>query len=122
MTDDTLRDELIGAIDEMTADQQRQLLKQLQQQRAVDQRQYERKPYCIDIEYKANGEEYQDFLKDISIGGARIETIEDRDDLCVGQEIYLRIPNSEHQKYVRVRAKVVRISENEIGVRFVHKE
>ena len=106
----------------MTVDQQQLLLRQLQRQRAVDQRQHERKPYCIDIEYKANGEEYQDFLKDISIGGARIETIEDRDDLSVGQEIYLRIPNSEHQKYVRVKAKVVRITENEIGVRFIHKK
>ena len=121
MTDNALRDELIAAIDELTLDQQRLLLKQLQQQRGVDQRQYERKPYCIDIEYKANGEAYQDFLKDISIGGARIETTEDREDLCVGQEIYLRIPNYEHQKYVRVKAEVVRITDNEIGVRFIHK-
>ena len=80
MTDNELKDELIAAIDELTLDQQRFLLKQLRQQRGFDQRQYERKPYCIDIEYKANGEEYQDFLKDISVGGARIETTEDRDE------------------------------------------
>lgn len=113
-----LREQLIAAIDAMSADEQRILLQKLGEQPPRERRRHPRKPYFTDVKYAGGSHIYQDLVKNISLGGVLIETRRPRADLSIGQEITLSVPFSRHKNYMRIIGEIVRISPHEIGIKF----
>lgn len=79
-----------------------------------DLRKHERFECLVAIDYDISDWTYQCFLRDISLGGAYIET---EQTIEVGQQIYLTL-NSPEKRQCAIKANVVRKDEKGIGVRF----
>lgn len=114
-----LRQRIDNIIDELSTEEQRALLAYLEFKDSDDRRQFKRRPYIVDIEYQTGGEEYQDVTRDISAGGLSIDTRERRRNFSIGQDLLVTIPDSHYNKQYTVRALIVRISDQEIGIKFV---
>ena len=119
MDESELRQRIDSFIDQMPLDGQRALLLLLETKFNADRREHQRKPYVVDIEYRSEGEDYQDITRDISAGGLSIDTRDNRRNFRIGQELLVTIPDSQYSKQYTVRALVVRISDQEIGIKFM---
>ena len=105
----------------MPEDEQISLLKALEAKKNI-RRNSPRKKYSMDITYcTEDGCEHQGYLKDLSASGVFIEidefdeTIED---LIPGRKIFMRIPYPSHNKYVKKKGTIMRISSDGIGIKF----
>ena len=104
----------------MTEDEQIFLLESLEARKNT-RRDSPRKKYAMDINYSAEGSEYQGYLKNLSVSGVFIEIDEFDDsieDLTIGQKIFMTIPYADHNKYVKVKGTIVTISIEGVGVKF----
>ncbi len=79
-----------------------------------DLRKHERFECLVAIDYDISDLTYQCFLRDISLGGAYIET---EQAIEVGQQIILTL-NSPEQKQSTIKARVARKDKKGIGVKF----
>ena len=80
-----------------------------------------RATYPIDVNYSTEDNEFRDFIQDISVSGVFIKTNklrESTESLSVGQEVSMKIPYSEHQKNLKIKGKIVRMTPEGIGVEF----
>ncbi|MGB5985161.1 MAG: PilZ domain-containing protein [Desulfobacterales bacterium] len=119
MDDSDVRQRIDSLIDQLSFEDQRDLLHHLEAKLASERREHTRKVYVVDIEYRTEGEEYRDITRDISAGGLSIDTREDRRNFRIGQELLVTIPDSQYSKQYTVRARIVRISDQEIGIKFI---
>lgn len=117
-SEQSLREQLIALIDEMSADEQHILLQKLAERPPEERRKHPRKPYFTDVKYAGGSRSYQDFIKNISLGGLLIETRRPRENLSIGQEVTLSVPFARHKNYMRIIGEIVRISSHEIGIKF----
>ena len=113
-----LTDQIIKLVKNMSLDDRRSLLRELKERQGKEKRSDLRRSYPMDVNYVSEGNVYQDFIQDISPGGVFIETEEP---FTIGQEISMAIPSSNHQKYIKIKGKVVRITPQGIGVEFQKK-
>ena len=81
-----------------------------------ERRAFIRKKCAIPVSYATYDRVYSNTIKNISQKGVFIETKEPFD---VGQEILLNFTPSRNADPIKVRGKVVRITEEGIGVKFV---
>lgn len=87
--------------------------------RAADWEQEERRvnpriPCFLLVDYATQGRAYRDFVKNISIGGAFIESLK----LPTGPEITLVLSCFEGQKPLKIAGQVAWVAPEGIGVKF----
>ena len=106
---------LIELIKNMPEDEQRALLKDLEEKPFEGRRKHARKPFLMAVDYSTQDHVYKDFIQDISTGGVFIQT---HMPFSVGQEVSLTFPLPNYQKHIKIVGEVVRSSPQGVGVKF----
>lgn len=104
---------LLRLIEKMPEMSQEELYKELLQ-RPV-KRKHIRRESNKEIGYCVDGNEYISLMKDMSFGGAFLETDEK---FTVGQIIQLELPMVNSAKVIKTTATIVRVAKNGIGIEF----
>jgi Tfp pilus assembly protein PilZ len=99
----------------MSAEEQQNLLYQLEKGRPKEKRQSPRKNVSVPVEYATPQGTYQDFIKNVSAGGVFIET---KEALEVGHEIVMVFPLFSFEDPVKVNGKIAWKGPQGIGVKF----
>ena len=115
------KNRLFELINSMSDEEQRKLLRELEQRQSKDKRRHDRKPYSMSVDYVTYGNTKRGLIKDISVGGVLFETSEIEESFSVGEEILLTIPYPDEKRYVKIRGQVVRIEPKRIAVKFERK-
>ena len=102
-------------IEQMSEDEKRKLLTQLQQKAFTEKRRYPRRPFLMPLAYAAEGKSHRDSAQNISVGGMYITTEED---LAINQKITMIIPLFSFEDPVKITGKIVWRDANGIGVQF----
>jgi uncharacterized protein (TIGR02266 family) len=106
---------LIELIKNMPEDEQRALLKDLEEKPFEGRRKHARKSFLMAVDYSTQDHVYKDFIQDISTGGVFIQT---HMPFSVGQEVSLTFPLPNYQKHIKIVGEVVRSSPQGVGVKF----
>ena len=106
---------LIELIKKMPEEEQRALLKELEERLFEGKREHERKPFLMAVDYSTQDHVYKDFIQNISAGGVFIQT---HMPFSVGQEVSLTFPLPNYQKHIKIIGEVVRSSPQGVGVKF----
>ena len=108
-------EQIIKLVKRMSPANQQDLLLELGQRISQNKRGHNRKSYFMVVDYAAHDRTYMDFIKDISESGVFIHT---HTPFKIGQEISLTFPLPDHRRHIKVTGKIVRTSEEGIGVEF----
>jgi len=111
------KDRLFELINDMSDEEQQNLIKELEERQSRDKRRYERKPYSMAVDYVAQDHSSKGLIKDISIGGVLLETSEIGGLFSIGEEIVLTIEYPDQEKHIKIRGEVVRIEPQRIGIK-----
>jgi Tfp pilus assembly protein PilZ len=106
---------LFRLLNDMSDEEMRQLLKELEERQYKKQRKYSRKGFLTIIEYNVDNRYYKDFIQDISGSGVFIKTSQT---FSVGQTILMTFMSPDKQKPFRINGEIIRIHEDGIGVKF----
>jgi uncharacterized protein (TIGR02266 family) len=106
---------LIELIKDIPEEDQRTLLKELEEKYNKGRRRQERKPFFMVVDYSTKDRVYKDYIQNISAGGVFIET---QMPFSVGQEVSLSFPLPNYLKYIKILGEVVRTCPQGIGLRF----
>lgn len=106
---------LFEIIKSLSEDEQKSLLRELEEKLSRGKRKHERKPFFMVIDYSTKDRVYKDYIQNISAGGVFIET---QMPFAEGQELSLSFPLPNYQKYIKISGEIVRTSSHGIGVRF----
>jgi Tfp pilus assembly protein PilZ len=106
---------LYELIKNMSKEEQRALLGELEERLFKKIRKHERKSFLSTLDYSTESGSYRDFVKDISVEGVFIET---RIPFSVGEGISMTFLLPEHEKKIKIHGEIVRIDEQGIGVQF----
>jgi hypothetical protein len=106
---------LFDLIKSLSEDEQRRLLREPEERLNRGNREYERNPFFIVIDYSTADRVYKDYIQNISPEGAFIEP---RMPFGDGQELSLGFPLPDYQKYIKISGEIVRTSSYGIRVRF----
>ena len=106
---------LFDFISNMSIHDQRALLKELEERRREDRREFARKPYRKEVVFATDHRAYSEFIRDISASGLFIETTSP---LEVGQEIKLVLSLPNRERPIKIAGEIVRVTEKGIGVKF----
>jgi hypothetical protein len=106
---------LLEMFDRMTEEQQLIYLRHLEKLQTNWQRSHARRRCQIDVDYDTRDGSFRNTIKDISIGGAFIET---QEAFVIGQEIDLYLASPINQVSCMVTATVARRDKNGIGIKF----
>jgi len=108
-------DRLIEIISDMSLEEQKELLDDLEGRETKKIRKHSRQERLITVNYAVKGRAYQNFIQNISTEGAFIET---RAPLTVGDRILLTISYSKEQRPFKIEAEVARIDPEGVGLKF----
>jgi len=106
---------LFRLLNDMSDEEMRQLLKELEERQYKKQRKYSRKGFLTIIEYNVDNRYYKDFIQDISGSGVFIKTSQT---FSVGQTILMTFMSPDKQKPFRINGEIIRIHEDGLGVKF----
>lgn len=106
---------LIDMINEMSLEQQLELLNQLDRKQYQKGRSDQRHSRQINVDYKIGNTVYHGYIHDISAASVFIET---ENSHRVGEKIVLRFSLLENKKSIKVSGHVVRIEEDGFAVDF----
>ena len=106
---------LIDMINEMSLEQQLELLNQLDRKQYQKGRSDQRHSRQIKVDYKIGNTVYHGYIHDISAAGVFIETKKLH---RVGEKIVLRFSLLENKKAIKVSGRIVRIEEDGFAVDF----
>ena len=106
---------LFRLLNDMSDEEMRQLLKELEERQNKKQRKYSRKGLLTLIDYNVGDRSYKDFIQDISGSGVFIKTSQT---FSVGQTISMTFMSPDNQKPFRINGEIIRIHEDGIGVKF----
>jgi Tfp pilus assembly protein PilZ len=81
-----------------------------------DARKHPRKPFVKSIYFGTQNDYYKGLIKNISRGGVFIET---SDNFSVGQVIKIVIPGNDFDKFIAIKAEIVRLAVDGIGVKII---
>jgi len=70
------KDRLFAIINDMTDEEQQDLIAELEERQSRDMRRYERQSHSMSVDYVAQDHSSKGLIKDISIGGVLLETSE----------------------------------------------
>jgi len=106
---------LVELVRKMPLNDQKALLKRLEESVYKGQRKHLRKRFFMVIDFNTKLGRHEDFIKNISAGGAFIETWFG---FSIGDEIALNFPLPHCRENINVTGKVVRTTQEGIGIRF----
>ena len=106
---------LIELIKKIPEEEQRALLKELEERLFEGKRKHERKPFLMAVDYSTQDHVYKDFIQNVSAGGVFIQT---NMPFSVGQEVSLTFPLPNYQKHIKIIGEVVRTAPQGVGVKF----
>ena len=106
---------LFELILDMSFKERRDLLIELNDKRMRGRREFHRKEYFMDVDVATARGVFKGFIKNISPGGALIDTNEA---LAVGQNLILAFVLPDSENPVKVSGEVARVLPRGIGVRF----
>ena len=106
---------LFRLLNDMSDEEMRQLLKELEERQNKKQRKYSRKGFLTLIDYNVGDRSYKDFIQDISGSGVFIKTSQT---FSIGQTISMTFMSPDNQKPFRINGEIIRIHEDGIGVKF----
>ena len=106
---------LFRLLNDMSDEEMRQLLKELEERQYKKQRKYSRKGFLTIIDYNVGDRHYRDFIQDISGSGVFIKTSQT---FSVGQTILMTFMSPDKQKPFRINGEIIRIHEDGIGIKF----
>ena len=86
-----------------------------QQSKPKDKRKYSRKPISIFAICETNDHNFRDFTKNVSAGGAFIET---KANLSPDEDLFMILFHTSFETPVRTGGKIVRIDPEGVGVKF----
>ncbi|MFW6081913.1 MAG: PilZ domain-containing protein, partial [Desulfosalsimonas sp.] len=113
--------ELIDTVVDLPADQQRELLEELNSRRGAARREFTRHPHREAVQFAAGGKLFSGSFKNISQNGAFVETLKsDLRRLEPGEEITIAFehPEGGKSRYVKRSGEIARTSQEGIGIRF----
>lgn len=106
---------LIELIKKIPEEEQRALLKELEERLFEGKRKHDRKPFLMAVDYSTQDHVYKDFIQNISAGGVFIQT---NMPFSVGQEVSLTFPLPNYKKHIKIIGEVVRATPQGVGVKF----
>ncbi len=106
---------LFRLLNDMSDEEMRQLLKELEERQNKKHRKYSRKGLLTIIDYNVDNRHYKDFIQDISGSGVFIKTSQT---FSMGQTILMTFMSLDNQKPFRINGGIIRIHEDGIGVKF----
>ncbi|MBE9592147.1 MAG: PilZ domain-containing protein [Proteobacteria bacterium] len=112
------KDRLFTLINDMSDEEQQDLITELEERQSRDMRRHERQSSSVSVDYVAQDHNSKGVIKDISIGGVSLETSEIGGSFSIGEDIILTIQYPNQEKYIKIRGEVVRIEPQRIGVQF----
>jgi len=115
MNESNVTARLFEVIKQMSEDEQLTLLKELERRLLKWRREREREPFFMVVNYSVEGRFYKSHIRNISAGGVFIET---RMPFTAGQEVSLTFPLPDYQKHIKIIGKIVRLTQQGIGVKF----
>ncbi len=115
MNESSVTARLFEVINQMSEDEQLALLKELERRLLKWTRKRKRKPFFMVVNYSVEDRFYTSHILDISAGGVFIET---RIPFTAGQEVSLTFPLPDYQKHIKIIGKIVRVTQQGIGVKF----
>ena len=86
-----------------------------QQSKPKDKRKYFRKPISIYAICETNNHNFRDFTKDVSSGGAFIET---KTNLSLDEDLFITLFHTSFETPVRTGGKIVRVDPKGVAVKF----
>ncbi len=105
---------------EMTVEEQRDLLAYLKTRNRKAKRKNSRKTYFSPVHFSSSSLAYSGYITNMSFTGAYIEAPKnDLKRLEDNQSVILIFQHPDTEKNVKIEAKIVRIDEKGIGVRFM---
>jgi len=107
---------LFELITDMTFEEQLAMLEELEKKKTRRTRRHKRRDTSLTVYYATHDRAYRDTIQNISPTGVFIET---REPFDIDQEILLNFTPSRNADPIKVRGKVVRITDEGIGVKFV---
>jgi Tfp pilus assembly protein PilZ len=110
-----IRAYLFRLLNDMSDEEMRQFLKELEERQNEKQRKYSRKGFLTLIDYNVGDRSYKDFIQDISGSGVFIKTSQT---FSVGQTISMTFMSPDNQKPFRINGEIIHIHEDGIGVKF----
>ena len=113
-----VRSRISEIISRMTEAESRKLLKGLekwQQSRPPDKRKHHRKYVSIYTICETKDCNFRDFTKNISAGGAFIET---ETSLSINEDLFMTLLHSSYEVPIKAGGKIVRIDPQGIGIKF----
>ncbi len=122
---DEVQARIFQIISTMPEAQQRKLLPGLekwqskfddkQQSKPKDKRKYSRKPISIYAICETNNCNFRDFTKDVSAGGAFIET---KTNLSLDEDLFMTLFHASFETPVKTSGKIARVDPKGVGVKF----
>ena len=106
---------LMALISNISEDQQRALLTQLEAYQNGNRREHLRTPCFIAVDYANQDQVFKGFIQDISAGGVFITP---RTSFSVGEEITLTFSPPNYQEPVKIKGEIIRSDQLGIGVKF----
>ena len=86
-----------------------------QQSKPKEKRKYSRKPISVYAICKTDNRNFRDFTKDLSAGGAFIET---NTNLSLDEDLFMTLFHASFETPVRIGGKIARTDPNGVGVKF----
>jgi c-di-GMP-binding flagellar brake protein YcgR len=111
----TIPARIMELINNISEDQQRALLSQLEAYQNGNRREHQRTPCFMPVDYATQDQVFKGFIQDISAGGLFIKP---RTSFSVGEDITLTFSPPNRQKPVRIKGAIVRSDQLGIGVKF----
>lgn len=81
-----------------------------------ESRKHPRKPFVKSVYFGTQNDYFKGLIKNISRGGVFIET---SDNFSVGQAIKIVIPGNDLEKFIAIKAEIVRLASEGIGVKII---
>jgi hypothetical protein len=106
---------LFGIINDMSDEEMRQLLKDLEARQNKERRAYDRENFFRIIDYTVEDRYYRDFIENISESGLFFRPSHT---FSVGQTIQITFMSPDNQKPFRINGEIVRVGTDGVGVKF----
>ena len=111
----TITARMMELISNISEDQQRALLSQLEAYQNGNRREHQRTPCLIAVDYANQDQVFKGFIQDISAGGLFIKP---QTSFSVGEEITLTFSPPNCQEPIKIKGEIVRSNRLGIGVEF----
>lgn len=106
---------LFDIVEQMSEEKRLALLEKLEEKPSNNRERGRKSLHLAIVDYSADGYFYKDFLRDISFGGAFIET---KAIFTIGTEVCITLPILEKDQPLKIVGTIVRLSPEGVGVKF----